>query len=133
MNRSSVDIPVHDIGPILEIHDHSIYWFMGLIVLILVVFRVLVKQIRRRVKPKEVDERRHRYVKFSHINVDDPKKGAYEMSEQGYFFAHDNEQTLRTYHTLFERLTPYKYAKKVEAIDEETLEIYRNYREMIDG
>lgn len=83
-------------------------------------------------KPKEVNERLHRYEKFSQIHVGDPKKGAYEISEQGYFFAHDNEQTLRTYHALFERLTRYKYAPKVEAIDEETLKIYRNYREMID-
>ncbi|MDD5211377.1 MAG: hypothetical protein PHV62_03105 [Sulfuricurvum sp.] len=131
MKSISVDIPVHDIAPPLEIREYSIYWFMVLIAVIFVVGFVLVKQIRKKKKSKKVDARSERYESFSHIEMGDPKAAAYAICEQGFFFAHDNEETSNTYQALFKRLEPYKYAPRVESIDEETLALYRSYQNMI--
>lgn len=131
MKPPSADIPIHDIVPILEIHEHSIYWFLVLIAVIFVVASALVKQIRKKKKPKEVDERSERYERFTRIDVSDSKAAAYAMCEQGAFFAHDNEVTRNTYQALFKHLEPYKYAPKVEAIDKETLALYISYQNMI--
>jgi uncharacterized membrane protein YcjF (UPF0283 family) len=131
MKPVSADIPVHDISPLLEIREYSIYWFIVIITVIFVVGFVLVKQMRKTTKLKEVDARSERYKSFARINMNDPKAAAYAICAQGSFFAHDNEETRNTYQTLFERLEPYKYAPRVEAIDEETLALYRSYQNMI--
>lgn len=128
---SSMDIPVHDIGPLLEIHEYSFVWFIALIAGVLIVIAMFVKQIRSRKKIEEVDERTVRYENFSRIDVSHPKAAAYEISKQGSFFAHDNEQTLGVYRTLFERLERYKYAPKIEPMDEESVALYRAYLKMI--
>ncbi len=130
---ASIDIPVHDIGPLLEVRDYSIYGFMVLIAVVLATILVFVKEMRFRKKDKEMDERRSRYANFTRIDVSDPKTAAYAICEQGAFFAHDNEETLRLYHALFERLEPYKYAPTVEPIDDESLAFYRAYLEMLHG
>jgi hypothetical protein len=128
---SSMDIPVHDIGPLLEISDYSFAWFIALIAVVLVVITVLIKQIHSRKKSKEADERKVRYEYLTHIDVTDPKAAAYEIGRQGSFFAQDNEETLDAYRTLFERLEPYKYAPKVEPMDEECLSLYEAYCRII--
>lgn len=128
---SSMDIPVHDIGPLIEVVEYSFAWFIALIAVVLVVIALLMKQMRSRKKIKEVDERRVRYENFSRIDVSDPKAAAYEISKQGSFFAQDNEETLGAYCTLFERLQRYKYAPKVETMDEESIALYRAYQKMI--
>ncbi|MDP2076699.1 MAG: hypothetical protein Q8J85_01540 [Sulfuricurvum sp.] len=128
---SSMDIPVHDIGPLLEIQEYSIVWFLILTGLILVIISVLLKQIRSRKKSKELDERSVRYEDFCRIDLSNPKVAAYEICKQGSFFAHDNEQTLSSYRILFEDLERYKYAPKVEPMDEECLALYEAYCHMI--
>ena len=128
---SSMDIPIHDIGPLLEVAEYSFAWFIALIVVVFVVITVLVKQFRSRKKSKEVNERSERYENFSRIDVTDPKAAAYDIGKQGSYFAHDNEEMLDAYCTLFERLQQYKYAPKVEPIDEECLALYEAYRRMI--
>ena len=131
MKPSSADIPVHDVAPLLEIREYSIYWFMLLIIMIFVIGFLLVKQMRKKKKFKEVDVRSERYKSFTRIDMSDPKAAAYAICDQGSFFAHDNEETLTTYRTLFKCLEPYKYARTVEAIDEETLALYVTYQNMI--
>jgi hypothetical protein len=131
MKPTSIDIPVHDIRPLLEIYDDSLYWFMALVAVGFLVLRVLAKQIRMRKKSKEVNERTARYENLIAIDVSNPKAAAYAIGKQGSFFAHDNEETIGVYKTLFERLESYKYAPKVESIDEETLALYRSYQKMI--
>lgn len=128
---NSMDIPVHDIGPLLEVVEYSMVWFIAFAVIFFVVIAVFIKQIRSRKKSKEVDKRRLRYENFSRIDMSNPKAAAYEIGKQGSFFAHDSEETLGAYRTLFERLEPYKYAPKVEPIDEESAALYRAYLKMI--
>lgn len=128
---SSMDIPVHDIGPLLEVSEYSFVWFVALIAVVFVVIAVLVKQIRSRKKTKKADARRLRYENFSRIDVSHSKTAAYEISKQGTFFAHDSEEMFGAYRTLFERLERYKYAPKVEPMDEESIALYHAYQKMI--
>jgi hypothetical protein len=126
-----MDIPVHDVAPLLEVREYSLYGFLAVITITLLFVVVLVKQIRMRNKSKEVNERTARYENLIAIDVRNPKAAAYAIGEQGVFFSHDNKETLDLYKTLFERLEPYKYAPKVEPIDEETLAVYHAYQKLI--
>lgn len=131
MKSSSADIPVHDIAPLLEIYEYSIYWFMVLIVMAFVMAFVMVRQMRMKKKSKEINARSERYERFARIDMRNPKAAAYEICKQGSFFAHDNEETRNAYQILFKCLEPYKYARTVDAIDEETLMLYASYQKRI--
>lgn len=126
------NIPINDIAPLVEIHDYSFYYFLGVIILIAVVIAALVLAAMKQWKKRKHDTRHLMIEKLRSIDLSDPKHAAYTISEIGRFFEHDNERTHKAYRNLFERLEPYKYAPHVDPIDEETLGYYRLYLEIID-
>jgi hypothetical protein len=128
----SVDIPLHDIMPLVEVPDTSIYWFGALVVAGLVLLALIVFALLRWKRGRKISERRLHFEVLRNINLKNSKQSAYTISKEGAFFAHDNERTLNTYQNLFARLEPYKYAPAVANIDEETLGYYHLYLEMID-
>lgn len=131
MKSVSVDIPVHDIAPLLEIREYSIVWFLVLAVCMAALSFVVLKRMLLRGNSKEVNERQQHCESLMHIDMTDSKKAAYAISKEGSFFAQDNQQMQRAYKTLFDYLEPYKYAPKVEPMDEECLALYEAYCRMI--
>lgn len=129
---ASLDIPLHDIMPLVEVPDTSIYWFIALIIVILVVFASVVIWFLKWKKAKKITQRQLHYMALEKIDLKNPKQSAYIISKEGYFFAQDNERTFGAYQNLFKRLEPYKYAPTVEKIDEETLGYYHLYLGIID-
>lgn len=129
----SMDIPVHDIAPLLEVQDYSFYWFILLIVIVLVGVVSFGKQINIRKTPRVENKRRMKYEALTRIDINDAKAAAYAISEQGLFFTHDSDETRSLYFRLFERLERYKYAPAVEAMDEETLGLYRLFLQQIEN
>jgi len=130
--KQSLDIPLHDIMPLVEVPDTSIYWFGALMVVGLVVFASGVIWFLKWKKSKKITQRQLHYEALQKIDLKNPKQSAYTISKEGYFFAHDNERTLGAYQNLFNRLEPYKYAPTVEKIDEETFGYYHLYLGIID-
>ena len=128
----SVDIPLHDIMPLVEVPDTSIYWFGTLVIAGLIVVSLIVFALLKYKRGRKINERRLHFKALQTIDLKNPKASAYTISREGYFFAHDNERTLGTYQNLFTRLEPYKYAPTVGKIDEETLGYYHLYCGMID-
>ncbi|MBD3810199.1 MAG: hypothetical protein IE884_06820 [Sulfuricurvum sp.] len=126
------NIPINDIAPLVEIHDYSFYYFLGVLILVSVVIATLVLAVIKQWKKRQHDTRHLMIEKLQSVDLSDPKHAAYTISEIGRFFEHDNERTHKAYHNLFERLEPYKYAPHVDPIDEETLGYYRLYLEIID-
>ncbi len=126
------NIPINDIAPLVEIHDYSFYYFLGVVILIAVGVATLVLAGMKQLKKRQHTERKVMIDKLKSVDLSDPKHAAYAISEIGRFFEHDNERTHKAYRNLFERLEPYKYAPTVDPIDEETLGYYRLYLEIID-
>lgn len=126
------DIPVNDIAPLAEVHDYSIYLFGGSVTIALVITLSLILLVLKKWRHRRLSERMQTFRALESIDLSNPKQAAYRISELGRVFAGDNERTERAYHNLFERLEPYKYAPKVEPVDEETLGYYRLYLEIID-
>jgi hypothetical protein len=127
-----VNIPLNDIAPLVEIPDYSLYYFIAVVVITVAVSLALVLALLKQMRKRKINVRREWFKALSTIDFSDPKRAAYTISELGRVFAHDNERTEKAYHNLFERLAPYKYAPRVEMIDEETLGYYRLYLEIID-
>lgn len=126
------NIPMNDIAPLVEIHDYSFYYFLGVLLLVAVVIVAFMLAVMKQWKKRKHDPRHLMMEKLRSIDLSDPKHAAYSISEIGRFFEHDSERTHKAYRNLFERLEPYKYAPTVAPIDEETLGYYRLYLEIID-
>jgi len=133
MNHQSVDIPVNDIKPLVDVPDYSLYYFIGLSAIAIAVAVSAVLFVRKRFGNRKRDERRELYAQLASIDFSNPKQAAYRISQIGHRFARDNERTEKAYQNLFERLEPYKYAPEVKPIDEETLGYYRLYLEIVDA
>lgn len=131
MNRSA-DIPVHDIYPLVEVADYSLYYFLVLVVVGLAAVLGILFWLLKRIRNRRTSGRQIAFDQLKSLDFTDPKRAAYSLSEIGRLFAHDSERTAKAYQNLFERLERYKYAPRVEKIDEETLGYYRLYLEMID-
>lgn len=127
------DIPVHDIYPLVEVSDYSLYYFVALVVVGAAVTMGIFFWFLKRFRHRRISDRKIAFEKLKALDFSDPKRSAYAISEIGRVFAHDNERTQKGYQNLFERLERYKYAPSIEPIDEETLGYYRLYLEMIDA
>lgn len=132
MSQKMVDIPLHDIKPLVDVPDYSIYLFIGLVILALAFAAGAALFLLKKFRNRSQSERRKLYAQLASVDFSDPKKAAYAISEIGYRFVEDNERTAKAYHNLFERLEPYKYAPTVKMIDEETIGYYRLYLGIID-
>lgn len=131
MKSTSIDIPVHDVAPLLEIQEYSVVWFLVVTVCVLAVSFVVRKKMRLNKNTKEVNERQQRYDNLMHIDFRDSKKAAYAISNEAYFFARDNEAMQNAYRILFEHLKRYKYVQNAEPMEEEGLALYEAYCQMI--
>jgi len=127
------DIPLHDIKPLIEIQEYSLYYFVALVAFVLIVVIALLYLAYKYIKNRNGFNIRVEHLKLLHeSNLDDAKKAAYELTLYGATFADDNEQMHRTYEVLVQELEPYKYKKDVESFSEETKRSIDNYLGMID-
>lgn len=127
------DIPLHDIKPLIEIHDYTPYYFAGVtlvvFILLLLVLYLLIRQWR---ESRRSDRRRECMEALKSVSFDDAKAAAYAISHYGRCFAGDSPQVGEAYRNLLERLEPYKFKKSVPDIDEETRAYFRIFLGMID-
>jgi hypothetical protein len=127
------DIKIRDIKPLMEVPDQSFYIFMGVVVLSLIILiggsYLFIRWYKRR---KTQNLRKTTYQKLLYVDLKNPKKAAYEVTELGLFFREDSQRTQEMYDNLVARLERYKYKKEVEPIDMETQSYIELYQGMID-
>ena len=126
-------IPLHDIKPLLEVQDYSFYYFLAVVIvftlIILGVLYLFYKHFRTK---KRFNLRKEHYKILQSINLKEPKKAAYELTEYGATFKDDSLRHLKTYNDMVEKLEKYKYKKSVDDFDSETVRVIELYRGMID-
>jgi hypothetical protein len=130
---SAPDIPLHDIKPLVEVNDHTFVMFALLVgvgaLLLLGVLYLLWRFWRHR---RRANVRRETFARLESVDFSDSKKAAYAITRDGLLFAGDSPRCSEAYEALVARLAPYKYKKRVDAIDEETVSYYEIYVGMID-
>jgi hypothetical protein len=134
MQNKALEIPLHDIKPLVEIPDYSFYYFIALVImgsLIAVgLFFLLIKWLRSR---KKFDVRKEHAKALREIKLKDTKKAAYALTKYGATFAKDSERHQKIYQELLDALSCYKYKKEInEEFDADTLRLIELYRGMID-
>ena len=105
-------IKIHDIKPIVEIPDVSIYIYYSLILFFILLCCVVIYFIYSFYKPKIKSPEMIWYEKLKNIDFTNSKDAAYEISKYGRFLAKDERQ-LHLINELIEELSLYKYKKMI--------------------
>ncbi|MCD6433135.1 MAG: hypothetical protein J7L21_03760 [Sulfurimonas sp.] len=127
------EIELHDIKPIVEIVEPSLYFFLAtslaVLLLVCVLFYLIYKWLKNR---KRFNIRKEHLRLMNLLDLSDAKKSAYSMTFYGATFKDDSPRHAEMYRNLNLRLEDYKYKKEVEKLDRETLGYFELYREMCD-
>jgi hypothetical protein len=127
------DIKIRDIKPLLEVPDHSLYLFIGVIIVSLLVLAGVIYLVLKWVKTKNrLNLRRNTYKKLLHVDLSDSKKAAYEITRYGLVFKDDSPRNEEMYFNLIARLERYKYKKEVGPFEYEERSYFELYKGMID-
>lgn len=131
--EQSYDIPLHDIKPIVEIEEYSLYYFLGLsffaVVLILGLSYLIYIWLKRK---NRYNQRKEHFKLLNGLDLNDTKQSAYAITFYGLTFKNDSSRHQEMYDNLISRLEQYKYKKEVGRYDDETLGYIELYKGMVD-
>lgn len=131
--QQQFDIPLHDIKPIVEVQEYSMYYFIALLIgsilLVLLLSYFIYLWYKKR---NSFNLREYHLQKIHELDLSDTKATAYALSQYGLTFKDDSPRHLEMYKNISERLMAYKYKKNVDAFDEETKGYIELYRGMLD-
>ncbi len=125
------DLKIHDIKPLVEIPDYSLYILILLVTIIAIIMLTLVYFIYKIIRNKEPSIKKQSFKVLKNINLNDTKTSAYAITFHGRILA-----TTPREKKLFEELTSvlekHKYKKEIESFDEETLHQLEIFMEAVD-
>ena len=105
-------IKIHDIKPIVEIPDVSIYIYYSLIIIFILLLCIGIYFIYKFLKPKVKSHDLIWYEKLKNVDFTKSKDAAYKISKYGRLLAKDERQ-LHLVNELIEELSLYKYKKMI--------------------
>ncbi len=127
------DIPLHDIKPIIEVQEYSMYYLIAIVIvaifLVLGVSYLVYKWLQSR---NRFNIRSEHLRLISELDLNDTKKTAYLLSSYGLTFKDDSPRHSEMYRNLTDRLDEYKYKKEVAAFDSEVIGYIEVYKGMLD-
>ena len=132
-SKPHYNIPLHDIKPLLEVQEYSLYYLIALslvaIFLLVGTFYLLYKWFQKRDK---FNIRKEHFHSLNSIDFKDSKKSAYLITLYATTFKDDSPRHLEMYTNLVGRLEEFKYKKEVQPFDAEVLGYIELYKGMID-
>ena len=133
LENQNYTIPLHDIKPIVDVHEYSLYYFLGLSFAVLLFVIAVSYLIYKWFKSKNAyNLKKEHYKLINALDLKDTKHSAYAITAYGASFKDDSDRHLEMYNNLIQRLEIYKYKKNVELFDDEVLAYIELYKEMID-
>lgn len=126
-------LQLHDIKPLLEVQEYSLYYFIFAIVFgAIFLFGALFLLWRWYKNRKKVNIRLEHFEEIKKLNLSDTKQSAYALTHYGATFRDDSPRHSEMYKNLTTRLEKYKYKKEVEPFDSEVTGYIELYKGMID-
>jgi len=133
MQNKIPEIPLHDIKPLVAIHEYSLYYFLALVLLGLLVLAGIIYLIVKYFQARNAfNIRKEHFELINQVDFKDAKRSAYDLTFYGATFANDTPQMHNMYEKMFAKLEAYKYKKDVDEIDDETRGYVDVYRGLID-
>jgi len=105
-------LKIHDIKPLVEIPDHSIYFYYGLIVLAFLLVLLIIYLIYLYIKSKKPSKQKLYYRILKDIDFSNQKQSAYTISKYGRLLIKDDRQKILI-EDLINELEEFKYKKEI--------------------
>jgi hypothetical protein len=123
---------LHDIKPLVDIPDSSIYIYWALIGLGVVLGLLLLYFALRKLLSLRKENKRKIYIQKLHaIDFKEAKQSAYEATHYGRLVAQSDREK-EIYSQLLPYLERYKYRKIVEKVDSDTQKQFRLFLQVIE-
>ena len=133
MVEQTYDIPLHDIKPLLEVQEYSLYYLLGASTLAAFILSAVIYLVLKWLKSRNAFNIRKEHFKLLNaVDISNAKKAAYDITFYGNTFSDDSPRHSEMYKNVVERLESYKYKKSVDAIDGEVVGYIELYKGMID-
>jgi hypothetical protein len=134
VQEQSYDIPLHDIKPIVEVQEYSLYYFLGIIFVLALLIIALGYLIHKYIQKRNAFNLRKEHCRLlNSLDLKNTKDSAYMITSLGATFKDDSPRHKEMYENLTNRLEEYKYKKEVESFSGEVLGYIELYKEMIDA
>ena len=123
---------IHDIKPLEQIPDYSIYFYYGAIALIILAIIFILYMFYSFIQKRKNSPQKNYFKIIQNVDFSNPKLAAYTITKYGALLAKEERQkTLLT--ELNHSLKRYKYKKDIpDVIDNKTLALYETFVESID-
>ncbi len=133
-NKSEIlNIPLHDIKPLIEIQEYSFEFFVFLSIFVGLLVTGMAYLLYRYFKNRNRFNIRAEHSKILHsISFENPKEAAYKITLYGLTFKDDSLRHEQNYEALVDLLENYKYKRDVEKFDEDVKRQFERYLGMID-
>ena len=129
----NIDIPLHDIKPLVEIQEYSLYYFLTTMFLVLVAIGLISYLVYLYMKRRNASNiRKEHFNLLNNLNLSDSKQSAYDITVYGATFKDDSQRHIDMFKNITQRLESYKYKKEVNSFDDETIGFIEVYKGMID-
>lgn len=131
--NQSFEIALHDIKPIVEIQEYSLYYFLATVSIAMVVLFGLLYLLYMWIQKRNRFNQRAENLKLIQtLDINKTKEYAYGITSLGFIFKDDSPQHSEMYENLTARLGEYKYKKEVDEFDDEVKGYIEVYKGMLD-
>jgi len=128
------EIKLHDIKPIFEIQEYSLYYLLGTILLGIILTCSIAYMLYYFYKRKNAYNLKKEHLKLlNSINLQDTKQSAYDITLYGASFKNDTPEHFKTYKKLVHNLQHYKYKRYINSFDEGILKDINHYKEICNA
>ena len=125
-------LKIHDIKPIVQIPDFSIYFYYGLIVLGVLISLSVCFWIYKIITNKKVSKEKEYFEILKNIDFDNAKETAYMISKYGRLIAkNDSDKILMD--EIYSSLEDFKYKKNIPSEIPEDIKLkYNKFMESVN-
>lgn len=125
------ELNLYDIKPLVAVPDLSLYAFLALITMAILVLGLIAYLIYFFLIHKKNSERQHYYTRLKNIDLNDSKKSAYVITQCGWKLIQTDREK-KFFLLLLKELEAYKYKKEVPPFSKTTLMKLETFMDELD-
>ncbi len=125
------EIEIHDIKQLVDIPDFSLYIYLTLWILGVILFCIIVFLLFKYFKYRKKDKRKHYYKILKKLDLNDSKNSAYIITKYARLLA-ISQRDKKLSSELIEELESFKYKKEVEPLSDEVKILFGRFMDNVD-
>ena len=124
------NLKIHDIKPLVEVNDYSLYIFISLIIIGITIFSYLIYFIYQKFTNKKQNRQKFHIQELKTMDYTQSKTAAYNITHHISRLLKDEPQT-KLANELLEDLKQYKYKKEVDSFNKNSIILYKKFLEAL--